>query len=84
MSQFIGIRPPPGNLKRSFDFSVSTHNIGGNRFLLPHNFGTYDILVQCFTDTGVQIQPAGIEIVDANNVLITFSVNIGGRCIIFA
>lgn len=84
MSQFIGIRPPPGGIKRTFDFSVTTFGVGGNTFLFPHNMGTTEVIVQCFTSDGIQIQPASIEIVDDNNVRITFSGTQTGRCIIIS
>lgn len=79
----IGVRPPPGSQKRTFDIDdTSPFCVCGNTHVFPHGLGTIDVIVQCFGLDGRQIYPARVDIVDYNNVRIVFSGDQAGRCII--
>jgi len=89
MSHFIGITPPPGSnnssLKRCFDCDhTSQFRINPTTFVFPHNLGTTDVMITCYTETNLQVQPAHIKIIDENKVCIIFSAEQNGRCVIIA
>lgn len=87
MSQFIGINPPPvdPNHKKAFSLGkTSPHSTDAKCFIFPHYLGTKDIIIQCFTEDGIQVQPAKIQIIDKNHVYVVFSIEQNGRCMILA
>jgi hypothetical protein len=59
-----------GNAIRKAVLSVTT---AATTWSIPHNLGSRNVIIQVFDDDGYMVIPADIQIVDENNIEITFN-----------
>lgn len=66
----------PGIIKHCIDFKVDRVSPVGTRKIFTHNLGTEAIIVQAYEDKGLTSEafiPYNIEILDPNNIAVTFT-----------
>lgn len=57
---------------------------GRTSIILTHNLGTAAVIVQCFDNSGLQVEPETLQVTSINTVAATFGASFNGYIVVFA